>query len=82
MRDKRVQRRAVDSHEPVQVRHLEVVAEHSGHDFEKMLRRFTKKVRLDGVIKLSIDKSRFVGKSELRRKKSLAARRRERSDGF
>lgn len=63
-----------DLHEPVQAKHLEVRI-HDQSDLERMIRKFTKKVRLDGILQDYIDKSRFVKPSEARRAKKIKARK-------
>lgn len=67
---------ARDLHEPVQGRHLEVVPR-KGEPEERLIRRFVRKVRTDGVIQEFRDKSRYDKPSvRLRKKRREAARRR------
>jgi len=73
--DKRKARVAKDLHEPVSAKNLEVTLEQSGGDSEKMIKRFLKKVRLDGILQLTVKRSSFIKKSEAKRMKSAAARR-------
>lgn len=73
--EKRKYRQAVDAHEPVQSEPLQVTLKECAGDSEKMIKRFLKVVKLDGVLQLSVKKSRFMKKSEAKKLKSIAAKR-------
>lgn len=62
-----------DPHRSVYARYIEVIPR-PGEDVERMIRRFTKKVRSDGILKDVVQRSRFEKPSERRRRKSAAAR--------
>lgn len=70
----RKKRNVVDLHEPVRARHLEVKVEDQ-RDIERAIRKFTKKVRLDGILQEYSKKQRFVKPSEAKRQKRMAAQR-------
>lgn len=63
-----------DRHEPVQAQYLEVKI-HDQSDVERMIRKFTKKVRLDGILQEVVDRRRFVKPSEAKRTKRIKARK-------
>lgn len=67
------QKKPVDLHEPVQAKHLEVTAASCRNDVDRMIRKFTKKVRADGIMRDAVFKSRFTKPSALRRMKSRAS---------
>jgi small subunit ribosomal protein S21 len=57
----------------VYARHLEVIPR-PGEDIERTIRRFTRKVRNDGILQEVYRRSYFEKPSEKRRRKSAAAR--------
>lgn len=75
MEKRKYQQPAVDMHEPVQSEPMQVTLKECGGDTEKMIKRFLKVVKLDGVLQLSVKKSRFMKKSEAKKLKSIAAKR-------
>jgi ribosomal protein S21 len=59
--------------EEVQLTPLQVMRR-SDEDGESMIRRFTKKVRNDGILREFSDRRHFVKASTVRRRKRFAAR--------
>lgn len=72
---RRQRQRALDSHEPVRAYPLEVTAQSCGDSTEKMIRRFTKAVRNDGILYEVYSRSYFLKPSEKKRKKRARAQR-------
>lgn len=72
---------APDQHEPVRATPLEITSESVQDSFERMLRRFTKKVRAEGILQEFSAKSRYVKPSVARRmKRAKAAAERRRAE--
>lgn len=62
-------------HQPVHACPLEVTAGQCDGNVDRMIRRFSRKVRADGILRESTSKRRFMKPSAARRMKSLKARR-------
>ena len=68
-------RRPPDLHEPVQAVPLQVTAQAFPGEPERMLRKFVKKVRQEGILQDFVIASRFVKKAEARRAKRIRSRK-------
>lgn len=59
----------VDKHEPVHSKHLEVTSAQCAGDVEKMIRKFTKKVKMEGVLQEYSERQHFARKQKRRKLK-------------
>lgn len=69
-----IDRKPLDLHEPVQAHWIEVSADSCGGNVERMIRKFTKRVRNDGILQEAVQRTYYLQPSEARRRKSARAR--------
>lgn len=67
------QQRELECHQPVYALPLEI-RPRTGENFERTIRRFTKKVRNDGILQEVMQKKYFEKPSAKKRRKSAKAR--------
>lgn len=77
VRKRNKENKAVDSHEPVRAKHLQVTLDQVDGNVDKMIRKFMKKVRTDGILFEVTKRSTYEKPSVKRRNKSAKARKQQ-----